>query len=90
MEGIRPKKPEGAKRLGFSDEIWKMVELCWLEDRSARPGVEDVLLCLNDAVASRYPRLRKEGFVRDETRRPSSQRTALLRPDRPDVNLWTM
>jgi hypothetical protein len=43
MEGVRPKKPEGAKRLGFSDELWRTVELCWLEDRNARPRVEDIL-----------------------------------------------
>jgi len=48
MEGVRPKKPEGAKRLGFSDELWRTVELCWLEDRNARPGIEDILSCLND------------------------------------------
>jgi len=31
-------KPEGAKSLGFNNELWKMVELCWLENRSARRG----------------------------------------------------
>ena len=56
MEGIRPEKPEGAKRLGFSDKLWGMVELCWLEDRDARPGVEDILSCLNDAAAFWYMR----------------------------------
>jgi len=40
MEGVRPRKPEAAKRLGFSDELWETVELCWLEDRNARPEVE--------------------------------------------------
>jgi len=56
MEGIRPKKPAGAKRLGFSDDLWRMVESCWLEDRDARPGVEDILSCLNDAAAFWYTR----------------------------------
>jgi hypothetical protein len=51
MEGVRPRKPEEAKRLGFSDELWKTVELCWLEDRNTRPRVEDILSCLNDATA---------------------------------------
>jgi len=53
MEGVRPKKPEGqgAKSLGFSDELWGIVELCWLEDRDARPKVEDILSCLNNAAA---------------------------------------
>ena len=49
--GIRPEKPEEAKRLGFSDGLWRTVELCWLEDRSARPGVEDILFSLNEATA---------------------------------------
>ena len=51
MEGVRPRKPEEAKRLGFSDELWQTVELCWLEDRTTRPGVEKILPCLNDAAA---------------------------------------
>jgi hypothetical protein len=48
--GIRPEKPEGAKRLGFSDRIWRTLELCWLEDRNARLGVEDILSSLIDAM----------------------------------------
>ena len=51
MEGVRPKKPEEAKCLGFSDELWKMVELCWQADRNARPVVEEILSALNEAAA---------------------------------------
>ena len=47
--GLRPQKPEGVKRLGFSDELWRTVELCWLEDRNARPVVENILFALNEA-----------------------------------------
>ena len=53
-EGDRPEKPEGAKRLGFSDELWKTVERCWLEDRSKRPRVEEILSCLNGAAGFWY------------------------------------
>jgi len=56
LEGIRPKKPEEAKRLGFSEELWKTVELCWLEDRNARPNVADILSRLNDATPFWYMR----------------------------------
>jgi hypothetical protein len=56
MEGVRPKKPEGAKRLGFSNELWGTVELCWLEDRNTRPTVEDILSSLNEATAFWYMR----------------------------------
>jgi hypothetical protein len=43
MEGVRPKKRDEAKRLGFSDELWRTVELCWQEDHDARPSVEEIL-----------------------------------------------
>ena len=56
LEGIRPMHPEGAKQLGFSDELWRMVEICWLEDRDARPDVGNILSCLNDAAAFWYMR----------------------------------
>ena len=50
MEGVRPIKPEGAIRLGFSDELWKTVEQCWLEDRNARPSAGDILSSLDGAM----------------------------------------
>ena len=50
-EGVRPEKPEEVKRFGFSDELWRTIEQCWLEDRNARPIVEDIISSLNDAVA---------------------------------------
>jgi hypothetical protein len=56
LEGVRPKKPERVKRLGFSNELWGIVELCWLEDRNARPRVEDILSSLNEATAFWYMR----------------------------------
>jgi hypothetical protein len=56
LEGVRPKKPEGAKRLGLSNELWRTVELCWLEDRNTRPSVEDILSSLNEAAAFWYMR----------------------------------
>ena len=50
MEGVRPMKPEEGKWLGFTDELWKTVEQCWLEDRDARPSAEDVLSSLDKAM----------------------------------------
>ena len=49
-------KPEGAKRLGFSDDLWRTVELLWLEDRNSRPGVRDVLSSLTSAAVFWYRR----------------------------------
>jgi hypothetical protein len=54
LKGVRPKKPEGAKRLGFSDELWRIAERCWLEDRNARPSVEDILYSLNETTEFWY------------------------------------
>ena len=56
IEGDRPEKPEDAAHLGFSNELWKAIELCWLEDYSARPSVEKILSCLNNAAALWYTR----------------------------------
>ena len=48
--GVRPKKPEGEECLGFTEDLWRIVEQCWLEDYSARPNVEDILPRLNDTA----------------------------------------
>ncbi|KAF9649127.1 kinase-like protein [Thelephora ganbajun] len=56
LMGDRPKKPEGAARLGFSNELWTTVEKCWWENRDERPRVEDILARLNEATAFWYMR----------------------------------
>jgi len=57
-EGDRPGKPEGAEGLGFNDELWRIVELCWLEDFRARPDIENILSCLSAATAFWHTRNR--------------------------------
>lgn len=52
MEGVRPKKPENATQLGFTELLWAAVKQCWREDRNAWPGVEDILSCLNGVPPS--------------------------------------
>ena len=49
MKGARPEKPENATQLGFTEILWDVVKRCWREDWKARPGVEDILSCLNGA-----------------------------------------
>ena len=56
IEGERPKKPEEPALLGFSGELWAIVERCWKENRDERPTVEEILSCLNDATAFWYMR----------------------------------
>ena len=52
MEGYRPKKPDAARSLGFTNELWKTLQQCWLTDTSARPDVRTILSHLNHATWS--------------------------------------
>jgi len=56
VEGNRPKKPEKAAQLGFTEELWETVEQCWSEDRNARPGAEAINSRLTEAVPFWYMR----------------------------------
>ena len=37
---------------GFTESLWKMLELCWAPQPKTRPSVKDVLLCLEEALDS--------------------------------------
>ena len=50
IDGIRPAKPKDVTTLGFTPELWDIVEQCWLVDRNARPTLEAVLSCLREAA----------------------------------------
>ena len=52
IKGYRPKKPVVAESLGFTNELWKTVQLCWSTDAGARPDVKSVLSRLNHAAWS--------------------------------------
>ena len=52
MNGKRPAKPEDAASLGFTPELWEMIERCWLADMNARPTLGAVLSCLKEAAPS--------------------------------------
>ncbi|KAF9643193.1 kinase-like protein [Thelephora ganbajun] len=52
MNGGRPQKPEAAENLGFTNELWRIVEQCWSVDISTRPDVRAVLSHLNHATWS--------------------------------------
>ena len=51
MEGLRPKKPNNAPTIGFSDPLWAFVQRCWDADMNLRPGVAEVVAQLNMATA---------------------------------------
>jgi len=50
IDGGRPKKPTMAARLGFTGELWEIVERCWNKDRDERPNLRVILSTLNDAA----------------------------------------
>ncbi|KAF9789248.1 kinase-like domain-containing protein, partial [Thelephora terrestris] len=50
MNGYRPKKPETAESLGFTNELWRSLQRCWLADASARPDVRTMLSHINHAA----------------------------------------
>jgi hypothetical protein len=56
VEGERPTEPEDAARLGFTEELWQAVTLCWEPKREDRPTVDDLLSLLHDALGFWYIR----------------------------------
>jgi len=50
VEGIRPSKPDAARALGFTDELWWTVECCWMTECRLRPDVGTVLSQLTHAA----------------------------------------
>ena len=46
LKGERPGRPRGDKKKLFTDNLWRMLELCWKPQPGDRPNVEDVLLSL--------------------------------------------
>lgn len=50
LEGHQPRKPEGAESLGFTDELWAMVQRCWWGNRARRPEMGEILRCLESAA----------------------------------------
>ena len=40
--------------MGRNAELWRTIELCWLEDHNARLGIEDIFSYLNNATVFWY------------------------------------
>ena len=46
MEGERPARLRGAEGAWFTDDLWRMLSLCWAAQPEQRPGITAVLECL--------------------------------------------
>jgi serine/threonine protein kinase len=43
LSGNRPTKPCNAEEIGMTDVLWNLAEGCWMEDRTKRPDVSNIL-----------------------------------------------
>ena len=50
LGGERPGRPEGAQGSWFTDDIWRMLGLCWKAQPGDRPGLNTVLRCLESVT----------------------------------------
>ena len=55
MDGKRPGRPEGPEGEWFTDDLWRMLELCWAARPESRPSIEAVLECLEQVSRAREP-----------------------------------
>ena len=53
--GERPARPEGAKGVLFSDELWWKVNLCWATQPASRPSIAAVLEYLDQISGTWKP-----------------------------------
>ena len=49
IQGGRPERPLETRAAWFTDDIWRMLELCWKHQPHDRPGLKALLQCLKDA-----------------------------------------
>ena len=55
FRGDRPERPQGAEGVWFTDRVWEVLGFCWASQPEARPSIEGVLQCLNEASRSWKP-----------------------------------
>ena len=52
IKGVRPERPQGA---WFTNDVWGVLEQCWMPHPDSRPSIEDVLQCLEKVSRSWIP-----------------------------------
>jgi serine/threonine protein kinase len=55
MEGKRPERPNGPEGAWFTDDLWRMLNLCWEPQRAKRPSIEAVLVFLGQVSETWEP-----------------------------------
>ena len=57
IEGERPGRPEGKEKVWFTDDLWEILEQCWLPQPERRPAIDAVLQCLERGSTTWQPLL---------------------------------
>lgn len=57
LRGERPKKPQKASFLGFTDTLWGLLQSCWSEKGSERPSARQLFDYLRPASLAWAPSL---------------------------------
>ena len=55
IDGEHPDRPTGPKAVWFTDDLWAMLERCWLHEPKQRPTINDVLESLEKGLESWQP-----------------------------------
>ena len=50
LDGVHPERPQGVEGARSTDELWGMLQRCWLPRPDHRPTAERVLECLIDVA----------------------------------------
>ena len=53
--GYRPERPQGAEGMWFTDDVWGLLERCWVPQPGDRPSIEGVLQRLEKISESWTP-----------------------------------
>ena len=61
IDGERPGRPEGPEGAWFTDDLWRMLELCWEVRPNSRPSIEAVLECLERVSGAWKPPFHEVG-----------------------------
>ena len=55
IKGERPRRPREREGTWFADGVWDVIERCWKASPGDRPGIKDVLQCLEGVSRSWTP-----------------------------------
>ena len=55
IKGDRPDRPQGPEAVWFTDDLWEVLEQCWLPTPKLRPTIEGVFECLEQGSVTWEP-----------------------------------